>query len=201
MPSPKDKIRREGWIRKLSESHKGKYHSPKTRRKMSLAHRGKPLLKLRGKHNSPSTEFKKGFKMPKKWREKIKEKIRRGKKCNLWRGGKTIKRICPNCKKEVWFYPTKVRVFCSLKCYYEYLEKQPIISRFNRGYFWKQIRKRVLMRDNYTCQICGKKEGLHIHHMVPYREKEDNSDKNLITLCINCHMKKDFGRGSIMRKA
>jgi hypothetical protein len=55
---------------------------------------------------------------------------------------------------------------------------------------WKEIRKYVLKRDNYTCRQCGKK--LHggiaqIHH-VSYNDYFDPD--NMITLCQDCHKKK-----------
>ena len=53
---------------------------------------------------------------------------------------------------------------------------------------WKKIRKEVLKRDNYQCQMCGKFEGrLEIHHKIPFMISKDNSPDNLITLCATCH--------------
>ena len=50
--------------------------------------------------------------------------------------------------------------------------------------------KRVMTRDNYTCQCCGQKHGdLEVHHMDGYdwcKEKRTD-DTNGITLCHNCH--------------
>ena len=47
-------------------------------------------------------------------------------------------------------------------------------------------------RDDYTCQICGKNETsedyLHVHHIVPYRIFEDQTNDNLITVCRACHI-------------
>jgi len=46
------------------------------------------------------------------------------------------------------------------------------------------------MRDNYTCQECGKRDCmLEAHHIVPRRLKGSNSIGNLITLCDKCHTK------------
>lgn len=53
---------------------------------------------------------------------------------------------------------------------------------------WKQTRKRILLRDNYKCQECGKETYLHIHH-IKYRFAS-NLDQDLITLCKFCHAKK-----------
>lgn len=50
--------------------------------------------------------------------------------------------------------------------------------------------KRVLSRDYYTCQCCGKKHNdLEVHHLDGYdwcKEKRTD-DTNAITLCHNCH--------------
>jgi len=56
---------------------------------------------------------------------------------------------------------------------------------------WRMTRREVLTRDEYTCQNCDKvdrsAEDLHAHHLVPYRETQDDSPKNLVTLCTKCH--------------
>ena len=60
---------------------------------------------------------------------------------------------------------------------------------------FKQIRKFILDRDNHTCQNPNCKhisERLDIHH-IDY-DKKNNSLENLITLCINCHMKTNYNR-------
>ena len=63
--------------------------------------------------------------------------------------------------------------------------------RFKRD-TWDSVKKSILQRDNLTCQLCGNKEKrLDVHHIIPYRVSLDNSPKNLITLCINCHIKEE----------
>lgn len=51
------------------------------------------------------------------------------------------------------------------------------------------LRKKIKVRDEYTCQICGirKHRGLHVHH-IDY-DKRNDSELNLVTLCICCHGK------------
>lgn len=56
---------------------------------------------------------------------------------------------------------------------------------------WKKTRGEALGRDNYTCQNCGSKERLEVHHIKPYRISKDNSLSNLITLCKPCHLMAD----------
>ena len=58
---------------------------------------------------------------------------------------------------------------------------------------WETIRKKVLERDNYICQICGKKAN-EVHHTDGsgsnhFTRDMNNNIDNLITLCHACHMK------------
>jgi len=56
---------------------------------------------------------------------------------------------------------------------------------------YKRIRGSIRKRDNYICQLCGKKqernnnERLSIHH-IDY-DKMKNNPKNLISLCRSCN--------------
>jgi hypothetical protein len=56
---------------------------------------------------------------------------------------------------------------------------------------WKVNRKEALKRDNYECKICGNKNKLNVHHIIPLQASRDNSLKNLVTLCRSCHSKQD----------
>lgn len=64
----------------------------------------------------------------------------------------------------------------------------PYPSEFN-----DKLKEKIRQRDNYTCQICGKKQeelmGYHkkfpVHH-IDYNKNNCRED-NLITLCIGCH--------------
>lgn len=54
----------------------------------------------------------------------------------------------------------------------------------------ENIRKAVLIRDNNTCKMCGKKHGsMEIHHILPRRLNGTDSVANLVTLCHKCHKK------------
>lgn len=53
-------------------------------------------------------------------------------------------------------------------------------------------RKTVLIRDNFTCQVCKSTEKLIIHHIdgtgyTSGAATSNNSLENLITLCTSCH--------------
>lgn len=54
---------------------------------------------------------------------------------------------------------------------------------------YNQWRKKVLERDNNTCQLCGSTSNLHVHHIKQFAQ--DKSERfyldNGITLCANCH--------------
>ena len=57
-----------------------------------------------------------------------------------------------------------------------------------------KTRQNVLMRDNYTCQICGAtvKDGakLEIDHLVPVSKGGTNDENNLQVLCQQCNREK-----------
>lgn len=72
------------------------------------------------------------------------------------------------------------------------LEKMRVRSSFE----WRQWRRSVFERDDYTCKECGKR-GCYIesHHIIPVRKNESLlfTIKNGITLCRPCH-KKTMGK-------
>lgn len=65
------------------------------------------------------------------------------------------------------------------------------------GYY--DVRYFVFARDNYTCQVCKKKNKiLHTHHIL-YKSKggTDRAD-NLITICSDCHTSENHKEGHIL---
>ena len=54
--------------------------------------------------------------------------------------------------------------------------------------FTLKLRKRIKIRDNYTCQDCENKNNLVVHHKE-FQKDNHNPDK-LITLCSSCHRKR-----------
>lgn len=55
---------------------------------------------------------------------------------------------------------------------------------------YKDWRRLVFKRDDYTCQCCGMRSGqLNAHHVLDYKNHEDKrlDIDNGITLCVNCH--------------
>ncbi|WP_458383768.1 HNH endonuclease [Staphylococcus caledonicus] len=75
--------------------------------------------------------------------------------------------------------------------------------RFYKSKKWRELREKVLLRDNYECQEC-KKEGIvktidrtkhksldvdHIKELDSHPDLAYDMD-NLVTLCVSCHNKK-----------
>lgn len=54
------------------------------------------------------------------------------------------------------------------------------------------LRKHVLKRDLYTCQLCKTTKKLQVHHILPIQydaqHKKVFDPYNLITLCKDCHL-------------
>lgn len=91
----------------------------------------------------------------------------------------------------------------------------PLRNRLEKSFAYKQWRKAVFERDNYTCQDCRKRGGnLEAHHIKPFLtllkkvDGKDNCEKYLyaleykilwdisngITYCVKCHCKYDKQR-------
>ncbi|MFQ5738310.1 MAG: HNH endonuclease [Acidobacteriota bacterium] len=50
-----------------------------------------------------------------------------------------------------------------------------------------QLRQRVLERDGWRCQNCGRPSNLQVHHRNPRARLGGDVEQNLITLCARCH--------------
>ena len=77
------------------------------------------------------------------------------------------------------------------------------------GKTWMTIRKRILHRDGYICQECGRflsdsptgeENTATVHHIKPRAEGGSDSPDNLISLCYKCHDEKHPMHG-VGRKA
>ena len=67
--------------------------------------------------------------------------------------------------------------------------------------FNDELREKIRIRDNHTCQICKRVNPdleltiprvLQVHH-IDYN-KENHAEANLISLCVSCHMKTNANR-------
>lgn len=56
---------------------------------------------------------------------------------------------------------------------------------------WDFKRYRIKHWDHYACHLCGDLESegatLHAHHIIHRSHSGTNSDRNLVTLCVECH--------------
>lgn len=59
-------------------------------------------------------------------------------------------------------------------------------SEYLKSDYWKNKRRQVLQRDNYSCNECGVKSNLQVHHL-DYDTIGDEDLEDLITLCRKCH--------------
>ena len=56
------------------------------------------------------------------------------------------------------------------------------------NYGYANAREHALVRDNYTCKCCGKKNcRVEVHHLLPRSRGGSDKLANLITLCSDCH--------------
>lgn len=68
--------------------------------------------------------------------------------------------------------------------------KKQAYDKFLQSAKWKKIRKIVMERDYFTCQMCGSKEHLTVHHKTyVHHGDEENHLGDLITWCDTCHKK------------
>jgi hypothetical protein len=82
------------------------------------------------------------------------------------------------------------REYCSERCLKRSLSLKSMEAREKLWFEGK--RQDVLKRDKYSCQICGRKESLAVHHKNGRgrgNKKPDNRIENLITVCHSCHQK------------
>lgn len=157
----------------------------------------------------------------KQWRH---ERDIRGERNPRWNGGKrTVE--CDTCQKTVKRQPNRLRaehVFCSKECQYEWLSEaftgdgHPNWkggSNPNYGPGWRRAKRAALERDGRECVLCGKTKAdlgrnPDVHHIVPVRafletpvttERDAHYPDNLVSLCITCHRRAEFGRVPVSR--
>lgn len=67
-------------------------------------------------------------------------------------------------------------------------------SKEQRKQMTPALREKISIRDNFTCQCCGKfmpdGVGLHIDHIIPIRKGGKSISSNLQVLCSKCNGKK-----------
>jgi hypothetical protein len=45
----------------------------------------------------------------------------------------------------------------------------------------------ILVRDDFTCQLCGTRRNLQVHHVQRRSQGGTHAAENLLTLCATCH--------------
>ena len=170
---------------KIGLAHRGKKRSQETKNKLSVAHKGQ-------------IPWNKGKKFPEF----------SGKNHFHWKGGEERLPKCIDCGKKLSsIYNTRCR-----DCLDKYkvgeksnnwqggLTKESI--RIRRLAKYKNWRKSVFKRDDYTCQECGQHGGYltghHIKSFAYYPELRFELDNGL-TLCELCHSKTDNYKGKNRR--
>lgn len=74
--------------------------------------------------------------------------------------------------------------FCSRACYKTFLCRTERTT--GRGSQWKKARDEAVKKAPF-CAICGTTKSLQVHHIIPFRLTMDNSQGNLIPLCVKHH--------------
>lgn len=140
-----------------------------------------------------------------KCRSKYQAQNRKGKNNSRYN---RVKTVCEWCNKKFETWPSikdKVK-FCSKKCRNDWQshmmsgERHPnwkggVSEKRSKDWVsreYKEWRKKVFERDNYTCQICGDNTGgnLNAHHIKSYRDYPElrYEVSNGMTLCEFCHV-------------
>ena len=57
---------------------------------------------------------------------------------------------------------------------------------------WRRLRRHILARDGWECQVCGKLLGMaQVDHIIPVLKGGAVSDpRNLQSICVQCHAAK-----------
>lgn len=59
------------------------------------------------------------------------------------------------------------------------------------GRQWRKLKDEILVRDNYTCQCCGRVGGkLELDHIINLASGGTDDKDNLQILCRDCHRTK-----------
>ncbi|MBM3942347.1 MAG: HNH endonuclease [SAR202 cluster bacterium] len=65
-----------------------------------------------------------------------------------------------------------------------YLVKKPLAPR-------KLSKKEIFLRDQFTCQYCGKRtQNLTLDHVVPRRQRGSHTWENVVAACPRCNLHK-----------
>ena len=71
------------------------------------------------------------------------------------------------------------------------------------GSRWRRLRRRALIRDAYTCQVCGRIGArLEVDHIEPLHRRPDLAYvlANLQAICKPCHHRKTAGENQTIER-
>lgn len=119
---------------------------------------------------------------------------------------------CLICKKDFKDYISNKRVVCSNECRALWISENksgknaanwqggitPQINERCNSDWWKVLRMKVYIRDNFECQICGitctkriDNTQIQCDHIIKESDGGIHDMSNLWTLCKGCHTRKD----------
>ena len=65
--------------------------------------------------------------------------------------------------------------------------RQPTLNEQGLGTHWRKVRRAILARDHYTCQLCGGRAN-SVDHIVPRSLGGARYDpRNLRACCLDCN--------------
>jgi hypothetical protein len=129
---------------------------------------------------------------------------------------------CAVCRTTIERYPSNVTgevTVCDRDCLSDWLSEEftgdghPNWKGGDTGNYgpgWNRVRREALERDGHECVVCGATKAdigrnPDVHHIIPVRvfaesEEYEKTDAhrldNVISLCLPCHRKADFGQVS-----
>jgi 5-methylcytosine-specific restriction endonuclease McrA len=65
------------------------------------------------------------------------------------------------------------------------IPKRPRLRLEDRGY--RELKMKILERDGWKCQYCGRRDQLQIHHIIRRSQLGADGEENLTVLCSSCH--------------
>ena len=165
MPIPKDPIKRELYLKRQSESHRGNLNSAETRRKMSDSHKkwyqsnpnphlGKPHTP---EHNAKISLGLIGRVVTQKTRDKISKSEM----------GKIVPPlVCEKIKKirlGTTHLPSTRILLSELNREENHPQWKggvtPLMRRIRDCFKYREWRAKIFERDNFTCSVCGQRGG------------------------------------------
>ena len=179
--------------RKLGEAHKEKKLSDKTKKKMGEARKTEWKSGKRKMHlNSLKSVFKKGHKgyMANLGMVMTEEQKRKISETNKRRG---IKPPSPLGRKHTKETKRKMSEKRKGEKHWNW-QNGKSFEPYSLDWT-KTLKRSIRERDKYRCRLCGEPQedmAFCVHH-IDYDKSNCNSN-NLITLCLNCHLKTNFNR-------